>query len=127
MSEARASVLEPFVVALDPAALRARTGYVPLRPGVEILYLYNDEKSGAAAALLRYEPGATVPAHEHQGYEHVFVLSGAQSDARGRYGEGVLLINPPGTSHRVVSEEGCLVLVVWQRPVRFLEPFEVER
>ena len=107
------------VLHLDPESLAQRPGYQPLRPGVDILYLYKDETSGASSALLRYQPGAEVPAHRHAGYEHVLVLAGAQMDERGTYSAGMFVINPPGSSHRVWSPEGCLVLIVWQLAVEF--------
>jgi anti-sigma factor ChrR (cupin superfamily) len=107
------------VLALDPGALSRLPGYEPLRRGVDVLYLYKDEGSGASSALLRYQPGARVPEHRHEGYEHVFVLSGEQRDARGSYPAGTFVINPPGTSHEISSPEGCLVLIIWQRPVAF--------
>ena len=71
----------------------------------------------AGCGLSALPPGARVPLHRHPGYEHVFVLEGSQSDANGRYPAGSLLISPPGSSHAIVSEEGCIVLVVWERPV----------
>jgi anti-sigma factor ChrR (cupin superfamily) len=108
------------ILELDPDALARRTGYQPLRPGIDILYLYRDETSGSSCALLKYQPGAEVPEHVHQGFEHVYVLAGEQSDDRGSYPKGSFVINPPGTSHRVWSKEGCLVLIVWQRPVAFV-------
>lgn len=107
------------VLGLDPGALSQLPGYEPLRPGVDILYLYKDAASGASSALLRYAPGARVPEHRHEGHEHVFVLSGEQRDHLGSYPAGTFVINPPGTSHEVSSPEGCLVLIVWQRPVSF--------
>jgi anti-sigma factor ChrR (cupin superfamily) len=107
------------VLTLDPDALARLEGYEPLRPGIDILYLYRDGASGSSCALLKYQPGAEVPEHVHQGFEHVYVLSGEQSDARGSYRKGSFVINPPGTAHRVWSKEGCLVLIVWQRPVIF--------
>lgn len=88
----------------------------PFRQGVQIYPLYKDDL-GASAALLRYEAGAKVPHHSHSGYEHIFVLSGSQSDANGKYGKGDVIINSPHTSHQVSSEEGCVVLIVWERPV----------
>lgn len=103
---------------LDPEVLARRAGYVPLRPGVDALYLY-DDAGGAACAVLKYAPGAEVPEHRHLGYEHVMVLSGSQEDERGRYGPGTLVINAPGTRHRVWSPEGCLALVIWERGVAF--------
>lgn len=92
----------------------------PLRPGVDISMLYGGGNDAPAAALLRYAPGAQVPEHEHSGYEHILILRGMQSDEHGEYGTGQFIISPPGTRHSVTSKEGCLVLAIWQKPVRFL-------
>jgi anti-sigma factor ChrR (cupin superfamily) len=83
------------------------------RPGVRIHWLYRTEEDGPAAALLRYEAGSAVPLHEHLGWEHIFVLSGAQSDGFTRYAEGALMISAPGTHHAINSDEGCVVLAIW--------------
>jgi anti-sigma factor ChrR (cupin superfamily) len=91
-----------------------------LRAGVRVHWIYRNGEGGAEAALLRYDPGATVPLHEHMGWEHIFVLAGSQSDGTATYAEGALLISPPGTRHAIVSADGCVVLAVWQRPVRIL-------
>jgi anti-sigma factor ChrR (cupin superfamily) len=88
----------------------------PFREGIEIHRLYGDD-SGAAAALLRYQPGASVPGHNHEGFEHVLVLSGSQTDSNGEHMSGTLVINPPGTGHSVVSEGGCIVLAIWEKPI----------
>ena len=110
---------EPVILprALAPDGL----AWEPFRDGVDIAWLYRNGAHGPAAAYLRYAPGARVPLHLHAGYEHVLVLDGAQSDKNGRHRAGTLVINPPGTSHEVLSEEGCLVLIVWERPVILLE------
>ena len=93
----------------------------PLRPGIEAAWLYRQEPDGASAALLRYQPGATVPLHEHLGYEHIFVLQGAQSDATRTYPTGTFTVFPPGLSHRIVSEGGCIALAIWTGPLRFAD------
>ena len=36
-------------------------------------------------------------------------------------GPGTLRIHAPGTYHSVVSEAGCIVLAVYEKPVKFLE------
>ncbi|MEB3295030.1 MAG: cupin domain-containing protein [Synechococcales bacterium] len=89
----------------------------PFREGVDIHRLYGDSQSGAAAALLRYQPGASVPGHNHEGFEHILVLSGSQTDTNGEHVAGTLVINPPGTGHSVVSEGGCIVLAIWEKPI----------
>ena len=93
----------------------------PLRPGIEAAWLYRHEPDGARAALLRYQPGASVPAHEHLGYEHIYVLQGTQSDDTRVYLPGTLTVFPPGLRHRIFSEGGCIVLAIWTAPIRFID------
>lgn len=93
----------------------------PFREGVEICRLWQGPPE---IALLRYAPGASVPRHLHTGLETVIVLEGSQSDERGRYGAGTLVTNPEGSIHSVWSEDGCVVLIQWERPVRILEAAE---
>jgi anti-sigma factor ChrR (cupin superfamily) len=110
-----------LVLALAQAlAPEAAGAFQPMRPGVEIRSLYDRGPEGPAAALLRYAPGASVPAHLHQGFEHVLILEGEQRDERGRYPAGTLVVNPPGSRHSVHSPTGCVALLIWERPVRFL-------
>jgi anti-sigma factor ChrR (cupin superfamily) len=94
-----------------------RLTWQPFREGVEIHRLYGDGVSGPAAALLRYQPGAEVPGHTHGGFEHILVLSGSQTDSNGEHVAGTLVINPPGTGHSVVSDGGCIVLAIWEKPI----------
>jgi len=97
----------------------------PFRAGIEIFPLYGDHEGkrsvGPSAALLRYGPGASVPAHEHPGYEHVVVLQGSQRDAQQTYSSGSFVISEPGSRHAVASDDGCVVLVIWNQPVSFLD------
>jgi anti-sigma factor ChrR (cupin superfamily) len=95
------------------------SGFTRLRDGVEILRLAGDGQTGASAALLRYGPGARVPAHRHAGFEVIYVVSGAQSDERGTYPAGSLVVNRPGDEHSVWSDAGCVVLILWERPIHF--------
>ena len=97
----------------------ATADFKPFRPGVEMARLYDGPPD---IALLRYAPGASVPAHLHHGLELILVLSGSQSDDNGTYRAGALVVNPAGTTHRVWSEDGCVVLIQWTLPVAFLDP-----
>ena len=80
----------------------------PFQDGVDIYRLYGDGETGPTAALLRFRAGGRVALHEHTGYEHVFVLSGSQVDENSRAETGSLIINPPGTSHSILSATGCI-------------------
>jgi quercetin dioxygenase-like cupin family protein len=113
--------------AFDLAAL-AR-GQVPWSPWrgdengdnrVDICELYGTVGSGGSAALLRYAKNARVPAHEHTGFEQIFILAGSQRDELGEYLAGTMVINPPGSRHSVWAPEGCIALVVWSSPIVFL-------
>ncbi len=92
----------------------------PFHPGVDIVELYPMAEDGCHAALLRYQPGARVPLHEHPGFEHILILQGSQRDDLAQYQAGTLVIKQPGTCHQVFSDEGCVVLAIWQRPVRIV-------
>ncbi|MGB8166783.1 MAG: cupin domain-containing protein, partial [Chthoniobacteraceae bacterium] len=92
----------------------------PFRDGVDIHRLYGDGKNGPTAALIRFREAGKVPPHEHTGYEHIFVLAGSQRDNNGTTEAGSLIISPPGTQHSIVSEAGCIVLAIYEKPVRFL-------
>jgi anti-sigma factor ChrR (cupin superfamily) len=101
----------------DPAALK----FEPFREGVEAMWLHRDPDGGPATALLRYRPGARIPRHRHPGWERVIMISGSQTDAQGVLRAGGVALNAPGTEHEVVSEDGCLALLVWER-----QPIAVE-
>jgi anti-sigma factor ChrR (cupin superfamily) len=93
-----------------------------LRPGVDEHRLYGThEGPGPTASILRYAPGARVPYHRHGGYEHVFILAGSQRDERGTHRAGTLVVNTPNSTHDVVSDDGCTALLIWERPVAFLD------
>ena len=80
----------------------------------------------ASVAVLRYAAGASVPWHLHQGLETVLVLEGSQNDEGGRYQAGAIVFNAAGTEHSVWSEDGCVVLIQWERPVLILKEDEFE-
>jgi anti-sigma factor ChrR (cupin superfamily) len=97
-----------------------KIAWEPFREGVDIYHLYGDGIEGPSAALIRYRKGAAVPMHRHTGYEHIFVLTGSQRDQSGTAKAGTLSVNQPGTEHSLVSEAGCIVLAIYEKPVRFL-------
>ena len=100
--------------------------FAPFRPGVEMCRLVDGGENAASVAVLRYAAGASVPWHLHQGLETVLVLEGSQSDEGGRYQAGAIVFNAAGTEHSVWSEDGCVVLIQWERPVLILKEDEFE-
>ena len=58
------------------------------------------------------------------GLETIIDQEGTQSDERGDYPAGCVMLNPQGTVHSVWSTDGCVVLIQWQLPVKFLEETE---
>lgn len=92
--------------------------FAPFREEIEIAWLCEGEPG---IAVLRYAPGASVPLHIHPDVEMILVLDGAQSDASGTYRAGDVVINPPGSQHSVFSDEGCVVLLTWSKPVVFVQ------
>ncbi|EHS50983.1 anti-ECFsigma factor, ChrR [Rhizobium sp. PDO1-076] len=92
----------------------------PFRDGVTIHWInpFIDDQPGVA--LLKYEAGAGVPRHRHEGLETILVLQGTQSDEAGDYGPGCCVVNAKGSEHSVWSDTGCVVLIQWDRPVSIL-------
>jgi anti-sigma factor ChrR (cupin superfamily) len=109
-----------FEIAGDPE----RVVWSPFREGVEIHRLYGDGISGPTAALIRFRESSHVPLHLHEGYEHILVLAGSQRDEGGEIEAGTLRVHPPGSRHSVTSDAGCMVLAIYEKPVRFLDPEE---
>lgn len=96
--------------------------FEPFRQGIEICELQSNggDPARPSIALLRYEAGATVPLHRHQGIETILVLDGEQSDERGSYPAGTMIVNQPDSIHSVQSIHGCVVLIQWDLPVEIL-------
>jgi quercetin dioxygenase-like cupin family protein len=91
----------------------------PFEEGVDLHRLYGDGLTGPTAALIRFRQTGKVPLHSHAGYEHILVLAGSQHDQNGKAEAGALMVNPPGTTHSVVSEAGCIVLAIYEKPAQF--------
>lgn len=91
------------------------------REGVTIHWIRRFEGEAPGVALLKYQAGASVPRHLHPGLETILVLEGSQSDETGRYHAGSYIVNAPGSEHSVWSDDGCVVLIQWDKPVQILD------
>jgi len=87
--------------------------------GIRIKALRYDEKAGRALTfLLKFEPGAAYPYHNHPAGEELYVLEGSATIEGAKLSAGDYLYTPPNFKHAVKSEEGCILL--------FMVPQEVE-
>jgi quercetin dioxygenase-like cupin family protein len=89
--------------------------------GIFVKALRFDAASGRSKTiLLKFEPGAIYPYHNHPGGEEVFVLSGEVTIEGALLQEGDYLYTPPGFKHGVKSEKGCTLLFVVPEEVEIL-------
>jgi quercetin dioxygenase-like cupin family protein len=89
-----------------------------LAPGVTMRPLFG---RGAMLNLLEFEPGARVPLHDHPHEQLGYLLEGRLvleiAGAEHTLEPGHAYMIPGGVEHGAWSDEGCLVLDVFQ-PVR---------
>jgi anti-sigma factor ChrR (cupin superfamily) len=75
------------------------------------LHLVGRPEAGQVTSLVRYQPGATFPRHDHPEGEEILVLDGIFSDEHGDWPAGTYLLNPEGFSHAPFSRAGCTLFV----------------
>jgi anti-sigma factor ChrR (cupin superfamily) len=76
-------------------------------PGLTLLEVHKDERE--QVGFFRFAPGTKIPLHKHIGGEEFFVIEGSLSDANGTYTSGTWVRQEHGSSHEVISEEGCVL------------------
>ena len=84
----------------------------PDAPGVRYKVLRHHPERRGITLLLRFEPGADYPAHRHPEGEEYYVLEGSLDDGGRTYGAHTYVYHPPGSVHRPVSPDGCVLLVL---------------
>jgi anti-sigma factor ChrR (cupin superfamily) len=95
-------------------------------PGCEAKTLMFDPSSGMATMLMRMQPGATLPDHEHVLIEQTYILSGSLVDKEGpdaglEVGPGEFVWRPAGSRHSAWSPKGCECLAIFQVPNKFFD------
>lgn len=75
------------------------------------VHLVGPPESGQVTSVVRYEPEAKFPAHDHPRGEEILVLEGVFSDEHGDWPAGTYLLNPEGFRHAPFSREGCVLFV----------------
>ena len=95
-------------------------------PGMEAKTLFMDKPRGHVTVLLRMEPGATLPDHEHVQVEQTYVMEGRLVDKEGpdkggECGPGDFVWRPAGSRHAAWTPEGGLMIAIFQVPNKFFE------
>ena len=91
-------------------------------PGISTKTLVVDRASGALTMLLKMEPGARLPDHEHVLVEQTFVLQGSLVCGEGVCGAGDFVWRPAGSRHEAwAGPEGGLMIGIFQIPNRFYD------
>jgi anti-sigma factor ChrR (cupin superfamily) len=109
--------IERAIAAPDALAgtrtVRAREGeWIALAPGAWMKPLHLDRARGTRSLLLRLEPGAKLPSHNHVSDEECLVLEGEMIIAGVRFGPGDYHLAPAGIVHgELSSRTGGLVFI----------------
>jgi len=75
------------------------------------LELRGGSESGRVTSVVRFDPGARFPWHDHPGGEEILVLEGEFCDERGCFGAGTYQLNPRGFAHAPYTTSGCVLFV----------------
>ena len=89
-------------------------------PGIETKTLLVDPASGLLSMMMRLQPGAKIPDHEHVLIEQTYVLEGALVCGEGVCEAGEYVWRPAGSRHEAWGgPAGALLLGMFQIPNRF--------
>ena len=93
-------------------------------PGVYVKTLMVDKASGLLTVLLKMDPGAELPDHEHMLVEQTYMLEGRLVDKDGpekglSVGPGEFVYRPAGSRHAAWTPEGGLMVAIFQVPNKF--------
>lgn len=82
-------------------------------PGVSYKKLFADQQRAYITTLLRLQPGATYPTHQHGGYEECLVLEGDVRSGEVRLRRGDYQRMTGGSLHHALqTDAGCLLLII---------------
>ena len=66
---------------------------------------------GLVTSLVRFDPGASFPMHDHPEGEEILVLDGTFADEFGTYPTGTYMLSPDGSRHAPFTDRGCTLFV----------------
>ncbi|MEO6637650.1 MAG: cupin domain-containing protein [Ginsengibacter sp.] len=90
--------------------------------GISVITLHYDEvKERSTTILLKFEPEAKYPYHNHPGGEEIFMLNGEAILENVTLSEGDYLYTPVNFKHSVTTKTGCTMLFVVPEEVEILQ------
>lgn len=93
-----------------------------LYPGVATKTLIVDPATGLLTMLMRMQPGAKLPDHEHVSIEQTYVIEGSLVCGEGECKAGDFVWRPAGSRHEAwAGPQGGLLIGVFQMPNRFFK------
>jgi quercetin dioxygenase-like cupin family protein len=81
---------------------------------------FDPAQQRSPAIILKFEPGASYPYHNHPAGEEIFLIKGSCFVNETILKEGDYLYTPPGFKHGVKSETGCEMLLIIPKEVEIL-------
>jgi anti-sigma factor ChrR (cupin superfamily) len=84
--------------------------------GIQFKTLYQNDQTGMSTLLVKMEPGAVVPLHEHTALEQTYMLEGSLEDDEGRALPGDFVWRPGGNIHEAVAPNGALLISIFMKP-----------
>ena len=124
-SDVQAWIVDPSkpagIAGLVTGSLHYSAGAAEWQPTTEtgfwIKPLFEDVSSGTKTLLMKVDPGAWSPMHNHPGeLEQIYVLSGTFYDQRGTLKAGDFCCRAPAAAHEAGSLTGAVVLLIYTRP-----------
>lgn len=89
--------------------------------GIEVKVLrYDETQKRPPSIMLKFQPGAKYPYHNHPGGEELMVLKGKCFVNDTELSEGDYLYTPPQFKHAVRSETGCELLLIIPQEVEII-------
>ena len=83
--------------------------------GIQVKTLLTDS-SGLLTTLVKMQPGAILPDHEHVEFEQSWVIEGRLVDDEGEATAGNYVWRPGGSRHSAHAPDGALILSFFLKP-----------
>lgn len=84
--------------------------------------LFDQETRRSPTILLKFEPGATYPLHNHPAGEEIYVLEGDVKLGKDELTAGDYLYTAADNKHRVSTKNGCVLFLKVPEEVEIIEP-----